>query len=191
MILLSAMGISFFCRWPPRRLDVGLFGGVRHPAPRPAPASSKPLDSTPSCTGKAPGFLTLPTTYTLPDSGTRISSPPISRMFNAGSAASIRPRTRMRCTKAAEPCAARLGPAHQDLGSGLRAEAARPGDGFQQCDLPIAWNRIGCFTAPATEMGRDSYSAMVTVTKGSTISCSASSASRSPPPVRPASGPRP
>src|ERR1035438_8357032 len=43
-----------------------------------------------SCTGKAPGFLTLPTTYTLPTSGTRISSPPSRTTLAAGSAVSIR-----------------------------------------------------------------------------------------------------
>ena len=41
---------------------------------------------------------------------------------------------------------------------------------------PDAWNVSGCFTAPITEMGRLLYSALLTVTKGSPMSPSASSA---------------
>src|ERR1039457_3296709 len=131
------------------------------------------VDSVPSPTGNAPGILTLPITYTLPLSGTRISSPPFKTIFRAGSAASIRPLTRMRWTSADE---VPFGPGWVRVTriSGPASGARPPARVMASSKVtgPVAWKVRGSLTAPATEMGWLLYSATLTVTNGSTIICS-------------------
>src|ERR1035438_9336251 len=55
------------------------------------------LLSAPSWTGNAPGLLTLPTTNTLPASGTRTSSPPERCRLASASVPSISALTDTRC----------------------------------------------------------------------------------------------
>src|ERR1035438_6495569 len=135
------------------------------------------LLSAPSWTGNAPGLLTLPTTNTLPASGTRTSSPPERRRLASASVPSISALTDTRCiseagspfwpgwvllTRISDPATAVSPPARVIASSSVTG--------------PVAWKVSGSRTAPATLIGRLPYSATVTVTSGSTTRPSSSSA---------------
>src|ERR1039458_5719533 len=98
-------------------------------------------------------------------------------MFRAGSAASIRPLTNMRWTRAE---AVPSGPGWVRV---TRISAPASGErpparvmASSKVTGPVAWKVRGNLTAPATEMGWLLYSATVTVTNGSTIICSSCNA---------------